>query len=133
MMTKLSSDSAEPPVSIQEALGKKTALYDNHVAKGAKMVDFAGWQMPLQYGKVLDEHHAVRRAAGLFDISHMGLVIVQGDSVESARIFLDRLVPQNLQKLAPGKAVYTQFLNAQGGIIDDIIVYELPNVENMPG
>jgi aminomethyltransferase len=133
MMTKLSSDSAEPPLSTQEALDKKTALYENHVAKGAKMVDFAGWQMPLQYGKVLDEHHAVRRTAGLFDISHMGLVVVQGDSVESVRIFLDRLVPQNLQKLSPGKAVYTQFLNPQGGIIDDIIVYELPPVENMPG
>jgi aminomethyltransferase len=97
------------------------------------MVDFAGWQMPLQYGRVLDEHHAVRQAAGLFDISHMGLVVLDGESVEAVRAFLDRLVPQNLQKLSPGKAVYTQFLNEQGGIIDDVIVYELPSLENLPG
>ncbi len=90
------------------------------------MVDFAGWLMPLQYAKVLEEHHAVRQAAGLFDVSHMGLVTVHNGDVELTRHFLDRLVPQNLQKLVPGKAVYTQFLNEQGGIIDDLIVYMLP-------
>lgn len=112
---------------------QKTALYDNHVARGAKMVDFAGWQMPLQYGKVLEEHHAVRQNAGLFDISHMGLVVVRCGDVERTRAFLDRLVPQNLGKLFPGKAVYTQFLNEAGGIIDDIIVYMLPPVSELPG
>lgn len=95
------------------------------------MVDFAGWEMPLQYGKVLDEHHAVRQAAGLFDISHMGLVVVTGQSLESARLFLNQLVPQNLEKLVPGKAVYTQFLTEQGGIIDDIIVYQLPETTQL--
>lgn len=90
------------------------------------MVDFANWQMPLQYGKVMEEHHSVRQAAGLFDISHMGLVTVTAAEPEAARAFLDRLVPQNLEKLYPGKAVYTQFLNESGGIIDDIIVYQLP-------
>lgn len=102
------------------------------------MVDFAGWQMPLQYGKVLDEHHAVRQAAGLFDVSHMGLLVVRSvaedaPALEQVRNFLDRLVPQNLQKLSAGKAVYTQFLNEQGGILDDVILYELPNVEHLPG
>jgi aminomethyltransferase len=95
------------------------------------MVDFANWQMPLQYGKVLDEHHAVRQAAGLFDISHMGLVTVTAQNADTARHFLDRLVPQNLEKLYPGKAVYTQFLNEAGGIIDDIIVYQLPPLQQL--
>ena len=111
-------------------VGSKTPLYENHVARGARMVDFAGWQMPLQYGKVLEEHHAVRQAAGLFDISHMGLVIVRSGDVELTRHFLDRLVPQNLQKLVPGKAVYTQFLTETGGIIDDLIIYMLPEVQD---
>jgi aminomethyltransferase len=97
------------------------------------MVDFAGWQMPLQYGKVLEEHHAVRQAAGLFDISHMGLVVVTSGDVEITRAFLDRLVPQNLQKLVPGKAVYTQFLTEEGGIIDDIIIYMLPDIARLDG
>lgn len=90
------------------------------------MVDFSGWQMPLQYSKVLEEHEAVRSAAGLFDISHMGLVSVHCGDVEKTRAFLDSLVPQDLSKLYPGKAVYTQFLNEQGGILDDIIIYMLP-------
>lgn len=110
---------------------KKTALYENHVARGAKMVDFAGWQMPLQYGKVMEEHHAVREVAGLFDISHMGLVTVRSGDLEATRAFLEYLVPQNLAKLRPGKAVYTQFLNENGGIIDDIIIYQLPELEHL--
>ncbi len=123
MMTQTSSEQLAAP---QAQPGKKTALYQNHVSRGAKIVDFSGWDMPLQYGKVLEEHHAVRQAAGLFDISHMGLVTVTSGDVEKTRAFLDRLVPQNLQKLVPGKAVYTQFLNENAGIIDDIIVYMLP-------
>lgn len=111
------------PVSAE----KKTPLYDNHQRRGARMVEFGGWQMPLQYTKVMEEHEAVRSAAGLFDISHMGLVTVYSGDVEKTRAFLDRLVPQDLSKLYPGKAVYTQFLNESGGIIDDIIVYQLPD------
>ncbi len=88
--------------------------------------------MPLQYGKVLEEHHAVRQAAGLFDISHMALVVVSCGDVETSRAFLDRLVAQDLRKLFPGKAIYTQFLNEQGGIIDDVIVYMLPNLPAFP-
>lgn len=108
---------------------QKTALYDVHVGMGAKMVPFAGWQMPLQYGKVLDEHHAVRSAAGLFDISHMGLVALSCGETEATRQFLETLVPQNLSKLFPGKSIYTQFLNEQGGIIDDIIITMMPDSE----
>src|SRR5690348_2188470 len=87
--------------------------------------------MPLQYTKVMEEHHAVREAAGLFDISHMGLVVVSSGNQETTRAFLDRLAPQNLEKLVPGKAVYTQFLNEQGGIIDDIIIYQLPALSHL--
>jgi aminomethyltransferase len=128
MMTKAPHEQIASPMA---PTGHRTALYENHVQRGAKMVDFAGWQMPLQYGKVLEEHHTVRQAAGLFDISHMGLVTVTSGDLEITRAFLDRLVPQNLQKLFPGKAVYTQFLNERGGIIDDIIVYQLPAFEDM--
>lgn len=130
MMTHPSSG---PNVPDSEHAVRKTALYENHVARGAKMVDFAGWQMPLQYGKVLEEHHAVRQSAGLFDVSHMAMVVVSCGDVETSRAFLDRLVPQNLNKLFPGKAVYTQFLNPDGCIIDDIIVYMLPESLTLQG
>lgn len=112
---------------------KNTPLYDAHVAAGARMVDFAGWSMPLQFSKVLEEHHTVRQNAGLFDISHMGLVSVSAKDTEVARTFLNRLVPQDLTKLYPGKAVYTQFLNEKGGIIDDIIIYMLPDKTSLSG
>lgn len=133
MMTHSSSEQSAPDLPNLKEATLKTALYENHVARGAKMVDFAGWQMPLQYGKVLEEHHTVRQEAGLFDISHMALAIVSCGDVETSRAFLDRLVPQNLNKLFPGKAVYTQFLNEQGGIIDDIIIYMLPEISALTG
>jgi aminomethyltransferase len=118
---------------VQTTLLKKTALCERHVAAGAKMVDFAGWSMPLQFTKVLEEHQTVRERAGLFDISHMGLVSVQSGDVEKTRAFLNRLVPQDLTRLYPGKAVYTQFLNEAGGILDDIIIYMLPEGLHFPG
>ncbi len=107
---------------------KSTPLHDTHEALGARMVDFSGWHMPVQYSKVIDEHMAVRKAAGLFDVSHMGLVTLSSPDVETTRKELNRLVPQDLTKLYPGKAVYTQFLNDEGGIIDDIIVTMLPEL-----
>jgi aminomethyltransferase len=130
MMTDISSEQivAAPPET-----DRKTPLYGNHVARGAKIVDFAGWQMPLQFGKVMEEHHSVRAAAGLFDISHMGLVVLRSGDPDVTRAFLDRLVPQNLSKLYPGKAVYTQFLNERGGIIDDVIIYWMPESEHLSG
>jgi len=128
MMINSPSGQAAPE---SQKTAQKTALFENHVTRGAKMVDFAGWQMPLQYTKVLEEHHAVRQSAGLFDISHMGLVVVTSGNLANTRAFLDRLVPQNLEKLYPGKAVYTQFLNPDGGIIDDIIIYQLPAISHL--
>ena len=105
---------------------QRTPLFQNHVNRGARVVDFSGWEMPVQYGKMLDEHAAVRNAAGLFDISHMGLVIIKSGDIQKTAAFLDALTPQDITALYPGKAVYTQLLNEAGGIIDDIIVYMLP-------
>ena len=102
---------------------QKTILNDAHRALGARMVDFGGWDMPLHYGSQVDEHHQVRRDAGMFDVSHMTVVDLKGARV---REFLRRLVANSVDKLArPGKALYTCMLNAQGGVIDDLIVYYL--------
>jgi aminomethyltransferase len=98
-------------------------LYDTHVASGAKIVDFGGWDMPLAYGSQIEEHHAVRRDAGMFDVSHMCPVDVTGSG---ARAFLRRLVANNVDKLTqPGKALYACMLNPAGGVIDDLIIYFL--------
>jgi aminomethyltransferase len=102
---------------------RKTILNQTHRALGAKMVDFGGWDMPLHYGSQLDEHHLVRRAAGMFDVSHMTVVDLTGARV---REFLRRLVANSVDKLQkPGKALYTAMLNPQGGVIDDLIVYSM--------
>ena len=100
---------------------QKTVLNDAHRALGAKMVDFGGWDMPLHYGSQVEEHHLVRRDAGMFDVSHMTVVDLKGARV---REFLRRLVANSVDKLkTPGKALYTTMLNPQGGVIDDLIVY----------
>ncbi|MGN7726113.1 glycine cleavage system aminomethyltransferase GcvT [Luteimonas sp. 22616] len=102
---------------------QKTILNDAHRALGAKMVDFGGWDMPLNYGSQIEEHHQVRRDAGMFDVSHMTVVDLHGARV---REFLRRLVANSVDKLVkPGKALYTCMLNAQGGVIDDLIIYYL--------
>jgi aminomethyltransferase len=91
------------------------------VAAGAKMVDFGGWEMPLNYGSQIEEHHAVRRDAGMFDVSHMCAVDIDGLRPKS---FLKRLIANDVGKLTqPGKALYSAMLNASGGVIDDLIVY----------
>lgn len=101
---------------------KETYLHDKHVQLGAKMVDFAGWHMPVQYSSIIEEHKTVRENVGLFDVSHMGEVFVSGkDSLE----FLNRIVPQNISKLNYEKAVYCQLPNKNGGLIDDLIIYKL--------
>ena len=100
---------------------QKTILNETHRALGAKMVDFGGWDMPIHYGSQLDEHHLVRSAAGMFDVSHMTVVDLTGAKV---RAFLRHLVANSVDKLQkPGKALYTAMLNPQGGVIDDLIVY----------
>ncbi len=102
-------------------MGLKTALYDTHVLLGAKIVDFGGWEMPLHYGSQIEEHHAVRRDAGMFDVSHMGVVDLRGDRV---REFLRNLLANDVGRLKiPGKALYSCMLLPNGGVIDDLIVY----------
>jgi len=102
---------------------QKTILNDRHRALGARMVDFGGWDMPLNYGSQIEEHHQVRRDAGMFDVSHMTVVDLHGAQV---RDFLRKLVANSVDKLkTSGKALYTCMLNAQGGVIDDLIVYYL--------
>src|SRR3569832_2459847 len=102
-------------------MGKRTPLYDTYVAAGAKMVDFGGWDMPLHYGSQIEEHHQVRRDAGMFDVSHMTIVDLRGERVQD---FLRYLVANNIDKLKlPGGALYTCMLNARGGVFDDLIVY----------
>lgn len=99
---------------------RRTPLYDVHVAAGARMVDFGGWLMPVAYGSQMDEHHAVRRHAGMFDVSHMRVVDVTG---AQAHEFLRVLLANDVAKLTPGKALYSCMLNEAGGVIDDLIVY----------
>jgi aminomethyltransferase len=102
-------------------MSKQTVLNATHRALGAKMVDFGGWDMPISYGSQIEEHHAVRRDAGMFDVSHMTVVDLRGARV---REFLRSLVANSVDKLkTPGKALYTCMLNADGGVIDDLIVY----------
>ncbi len=99
----------------------RTPLYDQHLAAGAKMVDFGGWDMPINYGSQLEEHHQVRRAVGMFDVSHMTVVDVDGSE---AQAFLQYLLANDVARLkTPGKALYSGMLNEQGGVIDDLIVY----------
>lgn len=104
-------------------MGKHTSLYEEHQALGAKLVDFAGWDMPVHYGSQIDEHNAVREAAGMFDVSHMAAVDIQGPD---ARAFLRHLWAHDVAKAdAIGKALYTCMVNERGGVVDDLIVYHL--------
>ena len=100
---------------------KHTPLNATHRALGARMVDFGGWDMPVNYGSQIEEHHAVRQDAGMFDVSHMCVVDLEG---QNTRAFLRQLVANNIDKLqTPGKALYSCMLNPQGGVIDDLIIY----------
>lgn len=99
----------------------KTALYDQHVALGAKIVNFAGWEMPIQYKGIIPEHHAVRKAAGLFDVSHMGRIKVKGTEAER---FLDFLSTNLIAGKPEGSATYTAWCHENGGTVDDVIVYK---------
>ncbi len=104
-------------------MGLKTPLYDAHVKLGARMVDFGGWDMPLHYGSQIEEHHAVRRGSGMFDVSHMNVMDLKG---AATRDFLRLLLANDVAKLkTQGKALYTCMLNANGGVVDDLIVYYL--------
>lgn len=102
---------------------RRTALYQAHVAAGARMVDFSGWEMPIHYGSQIDEHHQVRNDAGMFDVSHMTVVDIRGPQT---REFLSHLLANDVAKLQrPGAALYSCMLKEQGTVIDDLIAYFL--------
>jgi aminomethyltransferase len=101
---------------------RRTPLYDNHVAAGAKLVDFAGWEMPVQYDGIRAEHVAVRTAAGIFDVSHMGEIETSGPQAEA---FLQHLLSNDVTKLAPGGAQYSVLCRSDGGVLDDLFTYRL--------
>ena len=100
---------------------RQTPLFDAHVAAAARMVDFTGWEMPINYGSQIDEHHQVRTDAGMFDVSHMTMVDIRGPKV---RQFLSYLLANDVARLQQrGKALYSCMLNERGGVIDDLITY----------
>jgi aminomethyltransferase len=101
-------------------MNRRTPLYERHLSGGARMVDFAGWEMPVQYGGILEEHRTVRESCGIFDISHMGEFLIRGPKAAS---WLDSLLTNSVTKLEQGQAQYSLLLNLHGGIIDDLIVY----------
>ena len=102
-------------------MGQRTPLYDLHLALGAKMVDFGGWDMPLHYGSQVEEHHEVRQDCGVFDVSHMTVIDVTG---VQAKEWLQRLLANDVERLnTQGRALYSAMLNEKGGVVDDMIVY----------
>ena len=101
---------------------KRTALYSGHQKLGARLIDFGGWEMPVQYSGLIAEHHAVRTAAGIFDISHMGEVSLCGAAAEE---FLNSVLTNDIRKLAPGQGQYTLMCNTRGGVVDDLYAYKL--------
>ncbi len=113
----MSADSASGASSEQLL---RTPLYAQHQALGARLVEFGGWEMPVQYSGILNEHRAVRERAGLFDVCHMGEFMAEGPA---ALDYLQRLMPNNVARLVDGQALYTQILNLDGGTRDDLIIY----------
>jgi aminomethyltransferase len=107
---------------------KNTALTERHIALGAKMAEFAGYNMPISYTTISEEHHAVRKALGVFDVSHMGEFIVRG---KEALAFLQSATSNDVSKLAPGDIQYSCLPNKKGGIVDDLLVYRLDDVAEM--
>jgi aminomethyltransferase len=100
---------------------QRTPLRDFHAAHGGRLVNFAGWEMPVQYRSILEEHRAVRRTAGLFDVSHMGEVDIHGPE---ARKFLQHLLTNDVTKLFPGRVLYSPMCDPHGGVVDDLLVYQ---------
>lgn len=107
---------------------KRTPLYEQHRQLGARLVEFGGWEMPVQYSGILDEHRAVRTQAGLFDVSHMGEFKVTGTG---ALAFLQHLVPNDVARLTVNQALYTQFCQPDAGVVDDLLIYRLADAEYM--
>lgn len=105
---------------------KRTPLYAAHLRLGGKVIEFGGWEMPVQYSSIVDEHHCVRRAAGIFDICHMGEVLVTGPGAEA---FLNESLTNDVRKLVVGGGQYSQMCNESGGTVDDLYVYRLAPLE----
>ncbi|NNJ13248.1 glycine cleavage system aminomethyltransferase GcvT [Chloroflexales bacterium ZM16-3] len=103
---------------------KRTPLFEKHVAAGARMVEFGGWEMPVQYSGIIDEHNAVRQSVGLFDISHMGRLMVRGPQAEE---FLQHVVTCDVSAIPLGQSNYGLLCRPDGGIVDDIFIYHLPD------
>jgi len=111
---------------VSETAQKTTALYEEHVRRGAKIIPFGGWLMPVQYTSIVGEHQAVRNNVGIFDISHMGQLIVSGPAAAG---WLNTMLTNNIDKLGVGQGQYTFLLSEDGGIIDDLIVYRIEKGE----
>ena len=107
----------------------KTPLHQWHVDQNGRMVDFAGWSMPVQYSSIIDEHHQTRQAIGMFDVSHMGRLYFTGENVD---VFLDRLTTRRVAGVECGKIRYSLMTNQSGGILDDVLVYHLPDINGQP-
>src|SRR5579884_4227966 len=111
-------------MTMQAPAAKRTALYDEHVRLGARLIPFGGFDMPVQYSRILKEREAVRHRAGLFDLSHMGQFILEGENVAS---WADALTVNAVSTMKPGQARYNIFTNEHGGAHDDVIFYRLPD------
>jgi aminomethyltransferase len=111
-------------MTTETTAAKRTALYDEHVRLGARLIPFGGFDMPVQYSSILKEHEAVRHRAGLFDLSHMGQFILEGENVAS---WADGLTVNAVSTMKPGQARYNIFTNERGGALDDVIFYRLPD------
>ena len=105
---------------------RRTALYEEHLALDGRMVDFAGWELPVLYSSIIEEHAATRTGAGLFDVSHMGEIIVNGPGAKS---FLRRMIPTRVDKLAPSRSMYTCLCREDGGVVDDIFIFMISESE----
>src|ERR1041384_7615574 len=118
------------PVSLEHSSEsskmKHTPLFSTHQQLGGKLIEFGGWEMPVQYTSIVDEHLTVRKAAGLFDISHMGEILLKGPAAEA---FLNQTLTNDIRKLEPGQGQYTLCCNHHGGVIDDLYAYRLTSDE----
>jgi aminomethyltransferase len=119
----MSTDATTPGSTL-----KRTPLFDQHRELGARLVEFSGWEMPVQYSGVIEEHRAVRERAGLFDVSHMGEFTCTGPG---ALAFLQSMVPNDVAKLAKDQALYTQLCHPDGGVVDDLLIYQAGEQEYM--
>src|SRR5258708_9546283 len=108
--------------NLRRSMMKRTPLFSTNQKLGARLIEFGGWEMPVHYTSIMDEHLTVRKAAGIFDISHMGEVFVEGPGAEG---FLNRLLTNDTRKLVPGQGQYTLMCNERGGVIDDLYAYRL--------